>query len=105
MKTLHLHHQMFRTSNDGTPLIWNQILAHLNLDDPLKHHPTEIRLYCNSAEVWECNIEEFEKDCEDCDGNGYVYSNDENWNDEIQKCDTCNEFSSDKDAQDNKIST
>jgi|7_EtaG_2_1085326.scaffolds.fasta_scaffold211091_1 hypothetical protein len=47
-----------------------------------------------------CFVEnsEIEKDCEDCDGNGYVYSNDENWNDEIQKCDTCNEFSSDKDA-------
>ena len=53
MKTLHFQHQMFRTSKDGTPLIWNQILAHLNLDDPLKHHPTEIRLSYNSAEVYD----------------------------------------------------
>ena len=37
--------------------------------------------------------------CEDCDGKGYIYSNNENWDDEIQKCDACNEFTSDKDAQ------
>jgi hypothetical protein len=37
--------------------------------------------------------------CEDCNGMGYIYSNDENWNDEIQRCDTCKEFTSDKKAQ------
>tara|TARA_Y100000310_G_C20215014_1_gene593124 strand:- start:349 stop:591 length:243 start_codon:yes stop_codon:yes gene_type:complete len=37
--------------------------------------------------------------CESCNGNGFVESNDENLNDEIQKCDDCNKFESDKQAQ------
>ena len=28
--------------------------------------------------------------CESCNGNGWVESNDQNDNDEIQKCDDCN---------------
>ena len=37
--------------------------------------------------------------CEDCNNKGWVLSNDEDWNDEIQKCDSCNVFAHDEEAQ------
>ena len=37
--------------------------------------------------------------CEDCNNKGWVLSNDEDWNDEIQKCDSCNVFAYDEEAQ------
>ena len=37
--------------------------------------------------------------CESCDGNGWVESNDQNDNDEIQKCDDCNLYETDKQAR------
>jgi len=40
-----------------------------------------------------------ELDCDVCYGQGYVHSNDEKGNDEIQKCDECEEFESDQDAR------
>jgi len=46
-KTVYLHHEMFKTSNDSIPLIWNHIISHLNLDNPTKSHPKEIVIYCN----------------------------------------------------------
>ena len=36
--------------------------------------------------------------CDDCKGNGYVLSNDEDGNDEVQRCDTCKKFVSDDEA-------
>jgi len=38
-------------------------------------------------------------ECSLCDNQGWFLSNDVDWNDEIQKCDTCNVFKSDKEAQ------
>jgi hypothetical protein len=38
-------------------------------------------------------------ECSLCDNQGWFLSNDADWNDEIQKCDTCNVFKSDKEAQ------
>lgn len=37
--------------------------------------------------------------CDDCDGAGFIDSNDIEGNDERQKCDSCNFFESDEDAQ------
>ena len=37
--------------------------------------------------------------CESCDGNGWVESNDQNDNDEIQKCDDCNLYETDEQAR------
>mgnify|MGYP001496768955 FL=1 len=37
--------------------------------------------------------------CEDCNNKGWVLSNDEDWNDEIQKCDSCSVFAHDEEAQ------
>jgi hypothetical protein len=39
------------------------------------------------------------RNCEDCDNKGWILSNDEDWNDEIQKCDNCNTFKHDEEAQ------
>ncbi len=52
----------------------------------------------NEACEYADKIEELE-DCEACYGQGYVHSNDEEGNDEIQKCDECEEFESDQDAR------
>ena len=41
-------------------------------------------------------------ECSLCDNQGWFLSNDADWNDEIQKCDTCNVFKSDKEAQNYK---
>lgn len=38
-------------------------------------------------------------ECSLCDNQGWFLSNDADGNDEIQKCDTCNVFKSDKEAQ------
>ena len=38
--------------------------------------------------------------CSSCGDNGWVLSNDEDWNEEVQKCDTCNVFDNDEHAQD-----
>ena len=38
-------------------------------------------------------------DCEDCDGKGYIYSNDEAGNDVIQRCDECEMFGNDEEAR------
>jgi hypothetical protein len=38
-------------------------------------------------------------DCDVCYGQGYVHSNDEEGNDEIQRCDECEKFESDQDAK------
>ena len=37
--------------------------------------------------------------CKICNDNYFILSNDEQGNDEIQKCDDCNYFKSDKQAQ------
>ena len=37
--------------------------------------------------------------CEDCKGLGYVESNDSKGSDEIQRCDSCMVYESDKEAQ------
>ena len=37
--------------------------------------------------------------CEDCSDKGYIYSNDEMGNDEIQKCDSCNVYADDDEAR------
>ena len=37
--------------------------------------------------------------CSLCNNQGWLLSNDEDWSDEIQKCDECNVFKSDKEAQ------
>ena len=37
--------------------------------------------------------------CDTCTNKGYIYSNDIHGNDEVQKCDSCNTFQSDKAAQ------
>lgn len=39
------------------------------------------------------------KRCECCNGKGFVFSNNEANEDEIQKCDVCNVFKSDREAQ------
>lgn len=39
------------------------------------------------------------KDCENCGGKGYIHTNDENWNYLLARCDTCQVFSSDSEAQ------
>lgn len=38
--------------------------------------------------------------CIECDGKGYVYSNNENGIDEVQRCDECREVATDTQAQD-----
>tara|TARA_R100001510_G_scaffold57025_1_gene63848 strand:+ start:1126 stop:1593 length:468 start_codon:yes stop_codon:yes gene_type:complete len=38
--------------------------------------------------------------CSPCGDSGWVLSNDEDWNEEVQKCDTCNVFDNDEHAQD-----
>jgi hypothetical protein len=39
------------------------------------------------------------EDCDVCYGQGYVHSNDQEGNDEIQRCDNCEEFDNDLEAQ------
>ena len=36
--------------------------------------------------------------CETCNNNGWVISNGESWNTEIQRCDECQQFKSDDEA-------
>ncbi len=38
-------------------------------------------------------------ECLDCNNQGWVLSNNEDWEDEIQKCDNCNVFAYDEEAQ------
>lgn len=38
-------------------------------------------------------------DCETCEGEHFIHSNDEKGNDQIQKCDECNIFATDQEAQ------
>lgn len=38
-------------------------------------------------------------DCDVCDGEHFIVSNDEEGNEEVQKCDECNIFETDADAQ------
>ena len=40
--------------------------------------------------------------CKTCNDKYFIISNSENWNDEIQKCDECNYFETDKQAQEYK---
>ena len=47
----------------------------------------------------EFEIDQELDDCDACYGQGYVHSNDEEGNDEIQKCDECEKFESDQDAR------
>ena len=42
---------------------------------------------------------EEEKNCDDCDNNGWINSCDEDGNDEIQRCDTCKTFKDDEEAR------
>ena len=44
-------------------------------------------------------IVEFKEDCDMCFGKGYLHSNDKEGKYEIQKCDDCNKFKNDLDAQ------
>jgi hypothetical protein len=37
--------------------------------------------------------------CNTCNDKYFIISNDENWNDEIQKCDECNYFKTDEQAK------
>jgi hypothetical protein len=39
--------------------------------------------------------------CTTCNGKGYIFSESEDYVDEIQRCDECNVFISDEDARDN----
>ena len=39
------------------------------------------------------------KRCECCNNKGFIFSNNEAWEDEIQKCDVCNVFKTDQEAQ------
>lgn len=39
------------------------------------------------------------EDCEVCDGEHFIVSNDEDGNEQVQKCDECNIFETDEDAQ------
>jgi hypothetical protein len=63
--------------------------------------------YLGSTDYGRCsdckeNCEFVDEDLEECDvcyGQGYVHSNDEEGNDEIQKCDECEKFESDQDAK------
>jgi len=36
--------------------------------------------------------------CETCNNDGWIISNDESWNTEIQRCDECQQFKSDEEA-------
>ena len=38
-------------------------------------------------------------ECLDCDNKGWVLSNNEDWQNEIQKCDNCNVFKYDEEAK------
>ena len=38
-------------------------------------------------------------ECLDCNNQGWILSNNEDFNNEIQKCDNCDVFKSDKEAQ------
>ena len=38
--------------------------------------------------------------CKTCNDKYFIISNNENWDNEIQKCDECNYFKTDKQAQD-----
>jgi len=38
-------------------------------------------------------------ECSDCNNQGWILSNNEDWNDEIQKCDNCNVFKYDEEAR------
>lgn len=38
-------------------------------------------------------------ECLDCENKGWILSNNEDWQDEIQKCDNCNVFKHDEEAQ------
>jgi len=40
--------------------------------------------------------------CETCNNKYFIISNNENWDNEIQKCDECNYFETDKQAQKHK---
>ena len=37
--------------------------------------------------------------CLDCNNQGWILSNNEDWQDEIQKCDNCNVFKHDEETQ------
>ena len=41
--------------------------------------------------------------CETCNNKYFIISNNESWDNEIQKCDDCNYFKTDKQAQKHKI--
>jgi len=47
----------------------------------------------------EFEIEQELDDCDICYGQGYVHSNDKEGNDEIQRCDNCEKFDNDLEAQ------
>ena len=53
--------------------------------------------YLGSTDYGRCS--DCKENCDACYGQGYVHSNDEEGNDEIQKCDECEEFESDQDAR------
>ena len=40
--------------------------------------------------------------CETCNDKYFIFSNNKNWNNEIQKCDECNYFETDKQEQEYK---
>ena len=40
--------------------------------------------------------------CETCNNKYFIISNNKNWDNEIQKCDKCNYFKTDKQAQEYK---
>ena len=56
---------------------------------------TIIRNYKNNKN----NKGETKMKCNTCNDKYFIISNDENWNDEIQKCDECNYFKTDEQAK------
>ena len=44
-------------------------------------------------------MENKKMECLDCENKGWILSNNEDWQDEIQKCDNCNFFKHDEEAR------
>jgi len=75
---------------------WEDITFDDLMEGLIKRLPS---LYEDGAEVFGyCDSFEIEV-CDACRGKGYILSNDEDGNDEIQRCDTCKSLVSDDEAK------